>query len=77
MKVLTLKPVRAGQGIGRGGAQRNPCNWASNHQLTPLGVTDCVPMAAAPMGLECAFSTVAGVALGFASLHPCLSPGRP
>lgn len=29
MEWLTLKPVRADQGIGRGGAKRNPCKWTS------------------------------------------------
>ena len=33
---LTLKPVRAGQGIGRGGAQRNPCKWTSPSSINPV-----------------------------------------
>ena len=33
---LTLKPVRAGQGIGRGGAQRNPCEWTSQSSINPV-----------------------------------------
>ena len=61
VKGLAIKPVRAGQGVGRGGAKRNPCRWTSSHQLTPLGVIDCVSMAAAPMGLERVFSTDSGV----------------
>ena len=61
VKGLTIKPVRAARGIGRGGAKRNPCRWTSSHQLTPLGVTDCESMAAAPMGLERVFSTDSGV----------------
>ena len=39
---LTLKPVRAGQGIGRVERSGTPVNGHHHHQLTPLGVTDCV-----------------------------------
>ena len=31
-----MKPVRAGQGIGRGGAQRNPCEWKSQSSINPV-----------------------------------------
>ena len=46
---LTLKPVRAGQGIGRGVAQRNPCKRKSQSSINPVrgdrlcAITYCRP----------------------------------
>ena len=75
-----LKPVRAGQVIGRGGAKRNPCDEHSS-TISPARGGRVPPSGcpAAPMGLgvDGGGLVVAGVSLGYASLHPCLCPAAP
>ena len=64
-----FKPVGL-QEYRQGWSKAEPLCMAME-KITPLGVTDCLGLTAAPMGLEWVYS-IAGVTLGFASLHPCL-----
>ena len=64
-----FKPVGL-QGYRQGWSKAEPLCMGME-RITPLGVTEGPGITAAPMGLEWVYS-IAGVTLGFASLHPCL-----